>query len=373
MKVLEFKASRPLTFGIELELQVLHARTWDLVRGADDLLNCLAKVKHPGEFKPEITESMIEYNSSVHECHAPLLIELCSMRDVLARQAGRLNLAIAGGGTHPFHAWHERRIYPGERFQHLSALYGYLAKQFTVFGQHIHIGCASGDDAIYLTHQFSRYIPHFIALSAASPFSQGHDTLFETARLHAVSAFPLSGHMPPVQDWAQFNDYFGKMSMYGIIASMKDFYWDIRPKPEYGTVEIRICDTPLDVKTAAALAAYAQALAAWLLAEHPHPIVPELYDVYGYNRFQACRFGFHAAIIDPFTQKTAVLEQDIDTTLTMLAPYAVALESTMALQQLRTMAAQRVNGAAWLRAQFERAPLLKDVVQAQAAHWQTSE
>ena len=370
MSVLAFKPSRPFTFGIELELQVLNPRSWDLVRGADDLLNCLEHAGHPGEFKPEITESMIEYNSGVHERHDGLLNELHVMRDVLATEAGRLNLAVAGGGTHPFHAWHERRINPGERFQHLSALYGYLAKQFTVFGQHIHIGCTSGDDAIYLTHQLSHYIPHFIALSAASPFAQGHDTLFETARLHAIAAFPLSGHLPgTVHSWAEFEQYFGKMARYGIVASMKDFYWDIRPKPEYGTVEIRVGDTPLDVETAAALAANAQALAMWLLTERPHPLVPELYDVYSYNHFQACRFGLHASVIDPFTQQTAPLDRAIDAALDRALPYAQTLGATEPLQQLRDHVERKENGTAWLRARFAESGSLTDVVRAQSQRW----
>jgi len=104
-----------------------------------------------------------------------------------------LNLQrIAGGGSHPLHKWSERRIYPTERFKHLLEVYGYLTKQFTVFGQHVHIGCPDGDAAIYLTHMLSRYIPHFIALSASSPFQQGADTGFQSSRLNTVSAFPLS-------------------------------------------------------------------------------------------------------------------------------------------------------------------------------------
>src|SRR5690606_31979681 len=128
-----------------------------------------------------------------------------------------------------------------------------LAKQFTVFGQHIHVGCGSGDDAIYLVHALARYVPHFIALSASSPFSQGVDTAFDSSRLNAIAAFPLSGSMPFVQSWDELNAYVAKMYRFRIIGSMKDFYWDIRPKPEYGTIEIRVCDTPLTVERAAAL------------------------------------------------------------------------------------------------------------------------
>lgn len=370
--MLEFKSVSPYTLGVELELQVINPHTQDLTRGGPDLLRALEKVAHPGEIKPEITESMIELNSSPHARHDSLLEELHAMRDAVVHTAGSLNLSIAGGGTHPFHRWHERRIFPTERFQQLSSLYGYLAKQFTVFGQHIHVACESGDDAVYLTHQLSRYIPHFIALSAASPFSQGEDTSFETSRLHAVSAFPLSGHMPPVSSWAEFEAFFIKMLGYGIIGSIKDFYWDIRPKPEFGTVEVRICDTPLEVDTAAALAAFVQALAFWLLVERPYPadrVEEGLYLVYGYNRFQATRFGFDATLVDPRSQQSLVLRDDLLATLERLQPFADILGSRAPLARLAAMAGSSANGSAWLRARHEESGALEDVVRHSARCW----
>ena len=167
---LDFKPSDGFSMGVELELQILNSRDYNLARDAADLLALLEKMPHPGEVKPEITESMIELNSSVHHRHETLITELTRIRDTLAEAAGRLNLRIAGGGSHPFHAWTDRRIYPTERFRRILEVYGYLAKQFTIFGQHVHIGVADGDAALYLIHALSRYVPHFIALSASSPF-----------------------------------------------------------------------------------------------------------------------------------------------------------------------------------------------------------
>src|SRR5690606_12768275 len=160
---------------------------------AESLLAALARSPRARNVKPEITESMIEVNSEVHTRHESLLRDLIEIRGELTAAAERLNIGIAGGGAHPSHPWAEPRPFPTERFSALSELYGYLAKQFTVFGQHIHIGCASGDAAIRLTQQLARYVPHFIALAAASPFAQGEDTAFDSSRLHAVSVFPLSG------------------------------------------------------------------------------------------------------------------------------------------------------------------------------------
>ena len=366
---LEFAKSEALTFGVELELMVLNTRDYNLTRGAPDLLRRLGKGAFPGEVKPEITESMIEVNSAVNRRFDVLRNELVQVRDAIVREAGRLNLAVAGGGSHPFHRWSERRIFPTERFKHVSQLYGYLAKQFTVFGQHIHIGVANGDDAVYLTHRLAPFIPHFIALSAASPFYQGEDTSFETSRLHAVSAFPLSGHMPEVTSWDEFNVFFDEMAGYGIVESMKDFYWDIRPKPEYGTIEVRICDTPLTVELAAQLAAYAQTLAADLLQNRrAEPIAP-LYRVYGYNRFQATRFGFEATLVYPYSRRQVRLREDLLATLERLRPISRELGTAVALEALERQAAKSANGTKWLRECYADNRSLADVVRMQSERW----
>ena len=366
---LEFSASEPLSIGVELELMVLNTHDYNLVRGAPDLLARLEKVDLDGEVKPEITESMIEVNSAVNSTYGALLAELVRVRDAIVVAAERLNVAVAGGGSHPFHKWSERRIFPTERFQRVSSLYGYLAKQFTVFGQHIHVGVANGDDGVYLTHRLSRYIPHFIALSASSPFSQGQDTSFETSRLHAVSAFPLSGRMPAVHSWEEFNRYFDEMRGYGIVDSMKDFYWDIRPKPEYGTVEIRICDTPLTVETAAQLAAYAQTLAADLLRNRVTGELESMNRVYGYNRFQACRFGFEGVVVDAERNRHVRIRDDMLETLERLAPVAAELGTAMPLLALAGVAARESNDSRWLRERYVETKSLTDVVRMQAQRW----
>ena len=366
---LEFTQSALLTFGVELELMVLNTRDYNLARGAADILPRLAKMKLPGEVKPEITESMIEINSAVCRRYDDLLRDLILVRDAIRATAERLNLAVAGGGSHPFHRWHERRIFPAERFKRVSELYGYLAKQFTVFGQHVHIGVTSGDDAVYLTHRLAPYIPHFIALSASSPFFQGEDTSFETSRLHAVSAFPLSGHMPPVATWSEFNAFFDEMQGYGIVESMKDFYWDIRPKPEYGTIEVRIFDTPLTVERAAQLAAYVQTLAAHLLRVRRTEPVEPMYRVYGYNRFQACRFGFDATLVDPYTRAQTRLRDDLLATLERIAPDAEAVETRVAMAALDRAARAEMNDSRWLRERYQETRSLNDVVRLQSERW----
>ncbi|MBI3053168.1 MAG: glutamate--cysteine ligase [Betaproteobacteria bacterium] len=369
MSEMDFKPSPGISMGVELELQILNSRDYNLARDAADLLAVVEKTPHPGAIKPEITESMIELNSSIHLSHESLLAELKQIRDALAQAAVQLNLRIAGGGSHPFHKWSERRIYPTERFKHLLEVYGYLAKQFTVFGQHIHIGCPDGDTAIYLTHMLSRYIPHFIALSASSPFQQGADTGFQSSRLNTVSAFPLSGTIPFVQNWNEFVTYFGKMRGFRVVESMKDFYWDIRPKPEYGTVEIRVLDTPLTVERAAQLAAYARTLAHYLLTQRPLPASADIYLVYRHNRFQACRYGFDATYVDAYTRQQVPLQQDMLQTLDTLGPHAAQIRTVAALGALRADIAARRSDAAWLREAHGKLGSLNDVARAQSEQW----
>jgi carboxylate-amine ligase len=349
-----FGQSAALTFGVELELQLVNLSDFDLADASPDLLYLLDRKPFPGNVTPEITESMIEINSSVHTHYQPLLAQLQQIRDTLVQAGDRLNIGICGGGTHPFQQWASQKIFSKPRFQELSALYGYLAKQFTIFGQHVHIGCASGDDAMFLLHSLNRYVPHFIALSASSPFVQGRDTLFDSARLNSVFAFPMSGRAPFMLRWDEFTDiYFAKMEKTSIVKSMKDFYWDIRPKPEFGTIELRVCDTPLTVERAAALAAYLQALCRHLLERREEAPSEDDYLVYNYNRFQACRFGLDGAITHPKTYETMSLREDIITTLRKMEPHGEALGSSEGLKHL-AHAAMQWSDAQYLRTQYQR-------------------
>jgi carboxylate-amine ligase len=370
MDELSFSPSAALSLGIELELQLVRPHDLDLSRDAGDLLRRLAKRKLPGAVKPEITESMIELNSSVHTSCAALLEELEAVRKAVVQEAAVLNVRVSGGGSHPFHDWADRRIYPNERFLHVVERYGYLAKQFTVFGQHIHIGCESGDEAIYLTHILTRYVPHFIALSAASPFYQGEDTSFQSSRLTAVSAFPLAGHIPFVHDWAEFAEYFTRMHSFGIVASMKDFYWDIRPKPEYGTIEIRVCDTPLTVRRAALLAAYAQSLAAYHLEARALQPSRTTYLVNSHNRFEACRYGFRGSMVDPYVSRKTGIGEDILDTVTRIVPLATRLHCAELLGELAAGVRIAESDAGWLRRRHTARGSLADVVRDACSRWE---
>jgi carboxylate-amine ligase len=363
LPVLEAFAESPaLSLGVELELQLVNTHDYDLAPYSDEMLRLMAKIPLPGAVVPEMTSSMIEISTGVcHSCNE-VLGQLAQMRDALVRCADKLNIACVGGGTHPFQQWHEQRIYDRPRFRQLSELYGYLTKQFTIFGQHVHVGCPDADSALLMLHRMSRYIPHFIALSASSPFVQGQDTQFDSARLNSVFAFPMSGRAPFTLSWEEFGRWFAKATRTGVVKSMKDFYWDIRPKPEYGTIEIRVFDTPLTVERAAALAGFVQSLAAWFLHAQPFEPQEDDYMVYTYNRFQACRFGLDAVYVEPATGEHMPLREHIMRTLDLVEPHARPLGATAAIDMLRNSADLGVNDARWLRQTQDREQLLAEVV-----------
>jgi carboxylate-amine ligase len=362
MSLEPFQKSAALSLGVELELQLVNTHDYDLAPYAEDMLRLMAKIPLPGAVVPEMTSSMIEISTGVCRNASEVLGQLSQIRDALVKSADKLNIAVVGGGTHPFQQWHERRIYDKPRFRELSELYGYLSKQFTIFGQHVHVGCPDADSALLTLHRMSRYIPHFIALSASSPYVQGQDTAFDSARLNSVFAFPLSGRAPFALTWDDFTVYFDKMTRTGVVKSMKDFYWDIRPKPEFGTIEIRVFDTPLTVERATALAGFVQSLASWFMHEQPFMPTEDDYLVYTYNRFQACRFGLDAVYVDPATGGHMPLREHILLTMAQIERHATGMGAGASLHLLRNSVERGDNDARWLREKQGEEHLLAEVI-----------
>ena len=362
MSLEPFERSDALTLGVELELQLVNANDYDLAHYAGNMLRLMQQHELPGTVVPEMTEGMIEISTGICRSWSEAAGQLRQTRDALVQSADKLGIAVVGGGTHPFQQWQQQRIYDKPRFHQLTELYGYLTRQFTIFGQHVHVGCPDPDTALYTLHGLSRFVPHFIALAASSPFVQGQDTGFDSARLNSVFAFPLSGRAPCVLSWAGFEAYFDKMQRTGVVQGMKDFYWDIRPKPEFGTVEVRVFDTPLSTAQAAALAGYVQSLAAWLQTERPFAPSEDDYLVYTYNRFQACRFGLQAIYVDPATGRHQPLHEHLLESFDRIAGFAHQCGASDALEHLHRQVRAGHNDARWLRQCRDREGLLAEVV-----------
>lgn len=297
-----FAASAMGSMGIELELMVLDRLSYDLMPAAPDILRLLDLQTKAWVATPEVTTSMLEVATSVLGSFAEAAAQLEEIRHCVQSAAFQVGAAISGGGAHPFQKWNEQRIYPKERYRASARKFGYLTKLFTVFGMHVHIGIPDADEAIRVCAWLTQRAPLFIALSANSPCWQGERSGFCSARSNVVGAFPMSGTLPAhIRSWAEFEQHFSLLAAHGIVHSIKDFYWDVRPKPEYGTIELRVLDTPLHPSYAAALACYARELCKEVHASPGRWPADASAHLYRWNRFNAAKEGVDASWIDPET------------------------------------------------------------------------
>lgn len=363
---LQFRPSLNLSIGVELELQLINSIDYDLSPFANPLLELVSGSKYEKKIKPEITQSMIEINSSPHVSIKELQMELSQICSFMFEKANQLDIYLTGGGTHPFQLWNKRKIFLDPKFERAADKYGFLAKQLTVFGLHIHIGCATPDDMLFLLHSLPRYIPQFISMSASSPFCQGIDTGFASSRSTIVNAFPLHGLSPIITDWNEFIIYINNLKSLSIIETIDNLYWDIRPRPEFGTIEIRVCDMPLSIQKVVNLTAYAQSLACYLLNEKPeishHHNENHLYQ---FNKFQAARNGYKGRFINPDTLKELTNKQDILNTYQFLKPYANQVGNQKCVSDLMDEVIQESNDAKLIRNIYHYNESLTDIIQFQ--------
>jgi carboxylate-amine ligase len=364
-----FASSDPFTIGVELEVQVVNTHDYNLTKAATELLNRVREQDFAGAIKPETTEGMIELSTGVCRNFDQVMNELRVLRDTLVRAADFLNVGVCGGGTNFFQNWYDQRSDGRERSEYLMGLYGALYQQFTIFGQHVHVGCSDADSALVLLHMLSRYVPHFIALAASSPYVQGSDTQFQCARLNSVAPFPLSGYAPFLTRWSEFEQYFDRMADTGLVHSLKDFYWDIRPSPGYGTIEVRVMDTPLRIEWAAAIAAYIQAVARYLLVEKPVRLSERDYEVYRTNRFMACRFGLDGTCLNPETGHRGPIRGEVLATLEAIARHARTLGAEEGLDIIRRTVTYGFSDAMWLRRIYGAHDSLHEVARQQCLIW----
>ncbi|MBA7729103.1 glutamate--cysteine ligase [Citrobacter freundii] len=349
MSLPDFHVSEPFTLGIELEMQVVNPPGYDLSQDSSRLIDTVKPQLTVGEVKHDITESMLEMATGVCRNIDQAAAEFSAMQQIILQTAAEYHLDICGGGTHPFQTWRRQEVCDDERYRRNLENFGYLIQQATVFGQHVHIGCTHGDDAIYLLHGLSRFVPHFIALSAASPYMQEVDTRFACARLNIFSGFPDNGPMPWVNNWQEFEGLFRRLAYTSLVDSIKDLHWDIRPSPHFGTVEVRVMDTPLTLEHAINMAGLIQATAHWLLKERPFKHQERDYLLYKFNRVQACRFGLEGIVTDVHTGTHHRLADDTLRLLELVAPSADKVGAASAIDALHQQVKNGHNEAQRMR------------------------
>ena len=323
---LKFCSSPRATLGVEIELAVLDHDSYELVPGAPRILQACEEEGVPG-FTSELMQSMLEVRTDVCENTREAeqqLVERIAKASTLAESYG-YHLALFG--THPFHRINASAITNDPRYQQVVNRLGWITYHRVAFGLHVHIGVSSGDRAIKLMNVLVQYVAHLLALSANSPFWQGVDTGLASSRAVLYGLVAHSGIPPHMELWRDFRSYFNTMRECKALRTLKGVKWDIRPRPDLGTLEFRICDTPSTLAEALSIAAFTRNLviqADRLLAEHPQATSSDQRRewITVENRYLAARQGLDAAYIATPTGKRRALRKEIEERIEKLLPIA---------------------------------------------------
>jgi carboxylate-amine ligase len=351
-----------MTLGVEIELQVIDPATRDLTPAAPRLLERLG----PGvRVEPELMQSMIEIRTEICNTVADVARDLAETTARL-RVAGReLGVAFSAAGSHPFARWPDRIVSPGDRYQVLIDRNRWLARRLVIFGLHVHVGMRDGEHAVAMLNGMLSYLPHVLALSASSPFWEGHDTGLASSRITLFEALPNGGHPCTYHSWAEFQSLYRAMTRARAVTSIKDFWWDIRLHPDLGTVELRICDGLSTISEAVALVALVQLLYARLDDHHRagQRLDPPPDWILRENKWRASRWGLDAEIVLDHEGRTAVLREVLRALLRELAPAAAAHGTTTELERLARLI-ERGPSYVRQRLAFQETPRLEAVVDA---------
>ena len=348
---LDFNASPTASLGIELELGLVDVEKGGLVCEASDILAELASAYPDGEhprIKHELFESTVEVITGV-------CTTVSEARDDLAHSIGELQAAcsprgigLIGLGLHPFSNWHELTRSPGERYERLVERIAWPARRLMTHGMHIHVGVRSGEKAIATVNTLSGYLPIFLALSASSPHWHGQDTGLASARTKVFEAMPTTGLPPYLADWAEFNSFLDTLITAGSIETVREVWWDIRPHPGFGTVELRMCDATPTLREAGAMAALAQCLVQWcddVIESGDRLPVPREW-VRRENKWRAARFGIDADLVIDDAGRTRPLRE---VTIDLVAELLPIAERLSCVDDLREVLVILDEGASYQR------------------------
>lgn len=290
-KRLTFEKSAPLTLGIELEFQLINPETRDLKPSAQDILQTIGNRSQ--KIKSEIFQSMIEVETGVCQNAREASSDLSDTVKLLGDVCAQHETLIAASGTHPFASYLDRRITPAARYKELIERNQWIARRLVIFGLHVHVGMPDAQTMIKVMNAFMQYSPLLLGLSASSPFWHEDDTGLASSRTTFFESTPTGGHPVIVDSWDEYEDLYFRMLNSKSIQSPKDLWWDIRPSPHYGTLEIRTCDIMPSVKDNVAIAALIHAMASKFLdtiQNGQHNPTPSDWQ-YRENKWRATRHG----------------------------------------------------------------------------------
>jgi glutamate---cysteine ligase / carboxylate-amine ligase len=348
---IDFHSSESSSLGIGMELEIVDVDTRELHSGASEILADAGRPYRDGEHpkaKHELLESTIEIITGICSTVSEARADLEGTFAELGPQLERRNLTFICSGTHPFSDWAKQQISPNPRYERLVEEMQWLARRLQIFGIHVHVGVRSAEKAIAIANALTAYIPHFLALSASSPYWMGQDTGLASSRTKVFEALPTAGLPYQLSGWSQFEDFMHTLVSAKAISSIREVWWDIRPHPDFGTIEFRVCDGLPTMSEVASIAAISQCLVEWLdtLYDRGHTLpVPRSW-VVRENKWRAARYGIDAEIITDESGSLASMSDAIGELIDELVPTARRLGCETELEHARAIVTE---GPSYLR------------------------
>ena len=360
-----FGAGEPYTLGVEEEYMLLDAETLDLVQHVEAVLRAMAGHELEPSFHPELMQSVLEIATPVCQTPAEVGSELRKLRSYVAGIARGQGMRVGSAGTHPFSLFERQRITARDRYRYLVDRLQYVARRELIFGLHVHVAVDDAEKAVKVVNGLLAHLSSLLALSASSPFWRGEPTGLASSRQMVFAAFPRSGPPPRFRDYADYAEVVGQLEKTGCIADYTHIWWDIRPHPRLGTVEIRICDAVTNVEDAVAIAAFCQSIVK--LYSERYAVGAEIPSYHriltSENKWLAARYGLEAPVMDLATgrRNRVPVAQLIRRTLGEIEPHARELGCERELEGIREILA-RGNGADRQRRAWKARRDITDVV-----------
>ena len=334
---ISWNPSRGATLGIEWELQLIDGRSRMLRQDAREVLAALPALSKGGDhpkIRYELMQSTVEVVTGICSTVSEAKEDLTATIAQLERITGSRGTMLACAGTHPVSDWRDAKMAPIQRYAELVEQLQWLARRIQTFGVHVHVGIRDGSKAIPIVNALAAYLPHFLALTASSPFWSGHDTGLASSRAVIFGGLPTSGPPQPLADWSEFEEYMDTLLRAGTIRSIKEVWWDIRPHPDFGTVEIRMFDGVPTLREIGMVAAISQCLVQQFdnqLDRGYRLPAPSAWVVRD-NKWRATRYGLDAIVITDDSGSTAPLRDELFELVHELEPVADRLGCAQELE-----------------------------------------
>src|SRR3712207_3963085 len=344
-----FGETSAYTVGVEEEFQLVDPTSLALIPAIGSVLAARKTAGlPPGSIASELSASCVEARSPIYGTVAELAKELPVLRRKVGALAEGCGARLAAAGTHPFSESTEQKITAKERYRRVEEEMGWTARMQSIYGLHVHVAVPDEECAIQAVATLARHVPLFVALSANSPYWAGRDTRLASVRVKIFNLVPRSGLPPRFRSWEDFEGHVEALVRAGSIPDYSLCWWDVRPHPRLGTVELRAPDMQTDPTRTASLTALAQCLVA-TAEEH----APEDSLYIEENKWRAARRGLDANLHDFSTGRSATVRDSARHLVEELLPISQDLRCEAELEGLLDILHEG-SGADKQRAVFEK-------------------